>query len=603
MKPKTFDPSAEANAVPLRQTAATLVLHLWPQGKWNLRVRVILSMLCLIVAKAVSVYTPFLYKRAIDALSGPAQTVAVPAAIIVAYGIARVLSQFLGEVRDVLFARVSQHAQRQIGLRTFEHLHALSLAFHLDRQTGGLTRVIERGTRGIQFVLSFMLFNILPTILEIGLVTGILYWKYNGWLAAIVFGTIVAYIAFTLGVTEWRTKYRRQMNQQDSEANTKAIDSLLNYETVKYFGNEKHEYHRYDKALAAYEKAAVKSQTSLSLLNTGQGLVIGAGLIGVMLLSAKDVLAGASTVGDFVLVNTYLIQLYLPLNFLGFVYREIKQSLIDMEKMFELTKVEADVKDVPGAVPLDVSRWEIEFDHVTFGYGPDRTILKDVSFRVAPGQTVAIVGPSGSGKSTIGRLLFRFYEVTQGAIRVDGHDVRRVTQGSLRRAIGVVPQDTVLFNDTIEYNIRYGRPEASEAEVKEAARMANLEAFIARLPEGYKTKVGERGLKLSGGEKQRVAIARTILKQPRLLLFDEATSALDSHTEKEIQASLRTVARDRTAIVIAHRLSTVVDADAILVLKDGVIVERGRHSELVKAGGEYASLWKRQQEQREELSS
>ncbi len=594
-----YDPSAEAKSVPFLRTSATLGKYLWPKRKTNLRLRVVAAMVCLLIAKVISVYTPFLYKRAIDALSGPAQAIAIPISILVAYGLARVLSQAFGELRDVLFAKVSQNAQREIGLETFRHLHSLSLAFHLDRQTGGLSRVIERGTRGIQFVLSFMLFNILPTILEIGLVTGILYWKYNAWLAGVVLGTIVAYIGFTLGVTEWRTKYRRQMNQQDSDANTKAIDSLLNYETVKYFGNEVHEHNRFDKALAAYEKAAVKSQTSLSLLNVGQGFIIGAGLLGVMGLSAKAVVRGEQTVGDFVLVNTYLIQLYLPLNFLGFVYREIKQSLIDMEKMFELTKVEADIRNLPGAPALKVDRGEIEFDHVTFGYGPDRVILRDVSFRVAPGQTVAIVGPSGSGKSTIGRLLFRFYEVGQGAIRIDGQDIRSVTQNSVRAALGVVPQDTVLFNDTLEYNIRYGRPEATDAEVAEAARMANLDGFIARLPEGYKTKVGERGLKLSGGEKQRVAIARTILKRPKLLLFDEATSALDSHTEKEIQESLRTVAKDRTAIVIAHRLSTVVDSDAILVLKDGAIVERGRHAELVRAGGEYAALWKRQQEQRE----
>lgn len=598
MASKAFDATQEgiAEGRSHLQTARNLARHLWPQGRADLKTRVFMAMACLAAAKVIGVYTPFLYKRAVDALTPGQQLLMVPVALVVAYGVARVFSQAFGELRDFLFARVSQHAQRTVGLSTFRHLHALSLAFHLERQTGGLSRVIERGVKGIQFVLSFMLFNILPTLLEIALVTGILAWHF-GWLyASVTFVTVILYIIFSIAVTNWRLKYRRLMNQQDADANNKAVDSLLNFETVKYFGNEKHEFERYDVALAGYEREAVRSQTTLSLLNIGQGLIIGTGLIAIMWMAADGVAAGKMTVGDFVLVNTYLIQLFMPLNFLGFVYREMKQGLVDMDKMFELTAVHPAIQDTNGAPELTVSGGEVEFENVTFAYHPERPILKGVSFRVPPGKTVAIVGPSGAGKSTISRLLFRFYDVDAGTIRIDGQDTRGIRQDSLRAAIGIVPQDTVLFNDTIGYNIRYGRPSATEAEIQDAARLARIDDFISSLPDKYDARVGERGLKLSGGEKQRVAIARTILKRPAVLLFDEATSALDSRTEKEIQASLREVSINRTTLVIAHRLSTVVEADEILVLKDGLIVERGRHAELLKREGEYAQMWRRQQE-------
>ena len=552
----------------------------------------------MIAAKAVNVYVPFLYKRSIDALTPGTAMLTVPLFLILAYGIGRVMSQTFGELRDFVFAKVAQHAQRVIGLQTFQHLHSLSLRFHLERQTGGLSRVIERGMRGISFVLSFMLFNILPTLIEIGLVTGILFSKFDWRFAAITFASIALYIFFTLAITEWRTKYRRDMNDRDTEANTKAIDSLLNYETVKYFGNEEHEYRRFDKALAGYEKAAVQSQSSLSFLNIGQGAIIGVGLVAVMWMAAVGVREGRLTVGDFVLVNTFLIQLYLPLNFLGFVYREVKNSLVDMEKMFELIEVNAEIKDSPGAKNLHCQNYSVAFEDVTFGYQPERGILKGVSFTIKPGGTLAVVGPSGSGKSTLARLLFRFYDVGAGRITLDGQDIRQVTQKSLRAAIGVVPQDTVLFNDTIEYNIRYGKPSATREEIEQAARMAKIHDFVVTLPDGYKTMVGERGLKLSGGEKQRVAIARTILKNPAILIFDEATSALDSHTEKEIQASLDEVSRTRTTLMIAHRLSTVVHADEIVVLRDGKIIERGTHPQLLANAGEYAAMWKKQLEER-----
>jgi len=589
-----------ASEVGLRQELKAvrgLAPYLWPRD-WDLRARVLVSLAFLIVAKLVNVYVPLLYKGAIDALSPGivTATAAVPIGLIVAYGGARIGAQLFAELRDAVFAKVGQRAVRRVALATFRHLHALSLRFHLERQTGGLSRAIERGIRGTEFLLSYMLFNVVPTLFEILLVCGILWGFYEASFALATLATIVAYITFTFTVTDWRVKFRREMNERDSEANTKAIDSLLNFETVKYFANEEHEAERFDKALRAYERAAVKSQTTLSALNIGQGAIIAAGLVTVMLLAARGVTRGTMTVGDFVLVNSYLVQLYSPLNVLGMVYRNIKQSLTDLESMFRLLGVPAEIEDRAGAPALGVIGGEIVFDHVSFSYDPRRAILEDVSFRVPPGGTVAIVGPSGAGKSTIARLLFRFYDVDEGAIRIDGHDLRDVTQESVRRAIGVVPQDTVLFNDTVRYNIAYGRPGADKAEIVDAARHARIHDFISALPDGYASMVGERGLKLSGGEKQRVAIARVILKEPRILVFDEATSALDTKTEQEIQANLDELRAERTTLVIAHRLSTVVGADEILVLDQGRIVERGDHASLLAQGGVYAAMWARQQE-------
>jgi ABC-type transport system involved in Fe-S cluster assembly fused permease/ATPase subunit len=576
------------------QTLGTLAPYLWPAAQPVLRLRVVVALVFLALAKLITVGVPLIYKQAVDALSEP--VIAVPLGLLVAYGAARTLSGLFGEARDIAFARVGQAAIRSVGLRVFRHLHRLALRFHLDRQTGGVSRAIERGTKGIEFLLNFMLFNILPTLLEIGLVTIVLWQMYDARFALVTFGTIALYITYTLTVTEWRTKFRRAMNETDSEASTKAIDSLLNFETVKYFCNEAHEAERYDRALARYEAAAVKSKVTLALLNMGQGAIIALGLTVVMIMAAQGVADGSMTMGDFVLVNAYLVQLYLPLNFLGFVYREIKQSLTDMEAMFRLLDQNAEIQDADGATDLAVAGGEVRFQAVSFGYDPERRILENVDFTVPAGRTVAIVGPSGAGKSTISRLLFRFYDVSGGAVTIDGRDIRRLTQSSLRAAIGIVPQDTVLFNDTIRYNIAYGKPGATQDEVEAAARLARIHDFVTTLPAGYDTRVGERGLKLSGGEKQRVAIARTILKRPAILLFDEATSALDTHTEKEIQASLREVSQDRTTLVIAHRLSTVVDADEIIVLDQGRIVERGRHLELLEADGAYAAMWHKQQE-------
>ena len=506
----------------------SLLPYLWPRESVELRVRVVGALLCLVVAKLATVAVPLYYKRAVDALTphGNALIVA-PVALIIAYALLRVAGQAFGELRDAIFAKVAQRAVRSIGLATFRHLHSLSLRFHLDRQTGGMSRAIERGTAGISFLLQFMLFNVLPTLVELALVSAVLWKLYDIVFAAVTLGTILIYIVFTVAVTEWRTKFRREMNERDSEANTKAIDSLLNYETVKYFGNEEHEARRYDVALARYEKAAVKSQTSLNALNLGQGAVIAVGLTAVMIMAGRGVAAGKMTVGDFVLVNSYLVQLYLPLNFLGFVYRQIRQSLTDIEQMVKLLRIEREIDDAPDAIALPPGPGAIRFDHVGFAYDVRRPILEDLDFTVPPGRTVAVVGASGAGKSTLSRLLYRFYDVSDGAITIDGVDLRRLTQSSLRAAIGIVPQDTVLFNDTIRYNILYGRPGASDAEVEEAARLARIHDFVTSLPDGYKTKVGERGLKLSGGEKQRVAIARVILKRPRILVFDEATSALE----------------------------------------------------------------------------
>ncbi len=571
--------------------------YLWPRGHWDLRVRVVIALGLLVCAKSLTVYVPMFYKHAVDALTpGKALLIGVPIMLIVGYGVARVGAQAFAELRDAVFAKVGQRAVRDVALTTFRHLHQLSLRFHLERQTGGLSRAVERGIRGTEFLLDYFLFSFVPTMFEIVLVCAILWSLYEWTFAAVTVVTIAAYVTFTFLVTDWRLQFRREMNERDSEANTKAIDSLLNYETVKYFANEDHESKRFDRALQAYEFAAVKSQHTLSFLNIGQGIIITTGLVSVMLLAAEGVSAGRMTVGDFVLVNSYLVQLYQPLNVLGTVYRNIKQSLTDLESMFRLLGVAPEVQDKPAAPALTATRGEIVFDHVSFAYDPRRPILKDVSFRIAPGGTLAIVGPSGAGKSTISRLLFRFYDVNEGSIKIDGQDLRDVSQDSIRRAIGVVPQDTVLFNDSIFYNIAYGRPGASAAEVEGAARHAQIAEFVKALPDGYNSAVGERGLKLSGGEKQRVAIARVILKEPRILLFDEATSALDTATEREIQASLDEVSQDRTTLIIAHRLSTVIHANEILVVDDGRIVERGNHGQLIARHGVYAAMWERQQE-------
>jgi ATP-binding cassette, subfamily B, heavy metal transporter len=574
-----------------------LARHLWPKGETGLRTRVVIALGMLILAKLINVYVPILYKQTVDALgTAAAQAVAVPVVLILAYGAARVLAQAVGEIRDAVFAPVSQRAIRNLALEVFGHLHALSLRFHLERQTGGLSRVIERGTTGMEFLIRFTTFNILPTLLEIALVGGILWHLYDWRFSAVTLAVIAAYIVFSVTLSEWRIKFVRRMNDADTEANAKAVDSLLNYETVKYFGNEEHEARRFDVGRRRYETAAIRSSRTLSLLNIGQGVIISLGLAAVMIMAGSGVVAHTMTLGDFVAVNAFLIQLYMPLNMLGFAYREIRNALVNMEKMFGLLEVEAEIADKPGAPKLVVTGGEIVFDHVDFHYEKARPILHDVSFRVPPGDTVAIVGSSGAGKSTVSRILFRFYDVAAGSVRIDGQDIRDVSQSSLRAAIGVVPQDTVLFNDSIYYNIAYGRPGASREEVEQAARLARIHDFIMALPQGYEATVGERGLKLSGGEKQRVAIARTILKNPHILLFDEATSALDTRTEQEIQRSLEEVSRGRTTVVIAHRLSTIIHADEIIVLDRGRIVERGRHAELLARRSLYADMWQRQQE-------
>ena len=584
----------------------TLVPYLWPPGELGLKVRVVVALLFLAAAKAANVTVPILYKLAVDALAGEGEAatnpvIAVPVGVILAYGLARVLSLGFGELRDAVFERVSQRAMRAAALNVFRHLHGLSLRFHLERQTGGLSRVVERGTRAIDSLLSTMLFNIVPTLLEILLVTAIL-WRLFDWRFALAtFATVAGYIVYTVVVTNWRTRIRRQMLDADTKANAKAIDTLLNFETVKYFGNEAFEADRYDKALRAYEDAAVKTQSSLSLLNVGQGFIIAAGVVTVMWMAAAGIVAGTLTIGDFVLVNTYLLQLYQPLNIFGFVYRGIKEALNDMERMFDLLNVAKEVEDKPGAPALVTAGGAIRFDQVGFGYDPRRPILKGVDFTVPAGATVAVVGASGAGKSTLSRLLYRFYDVTEGRILIDGQDIREVTQASLRRAIGIVPQDTVLFNDTIGYNIAYGRVGAGPADLERVAASAQIKGFIESLPDGWDTVVGERGLKLSGGEKQRVAIARTLLKDPPILILDEATSALDTHTEREIQAALRAASRGRTALVIAHRLSTIVDADEIIVLDQGRIAERGTHGALLAKGGAYAELWAKQQQAAERV--
>jgi ATP-binding cassette subfamily B protein len=599
-------PNAQVAVAPRRtavQTVASLLPYLWPRNDLVARLRVVAAVAFLILAKVATVFVPVVYSRAVDALApkSGAGIATIPISLIIAYGLLRIASAGFAEMRDAVFAAVQQRTVRRVALQTFEHLHRLSLRFHLDRQTGGLSRAIERGTTGIEQVLRLAIFNIVPTLFEVGLVVAILWSVFDWRFALVTLVAVGAYVGFTLSFTNWRVRFRRTMNETDSEAQSKAVDSLLNYETVKYFGNEAHEARRFDEALARYERAAVKSQVTLNMLNLGQAAIIATGLSLVMLMAAQGVTSGALTVGKFVLVNTYLMQLYQPLNFLGFVYREIKQGLVDMEQMFRLLHIHTEVADRADARPLLAPAGgrpgEVQFESVRFGYRPDREILKGVNFVVAPGRKLAIVGPTGAGKSTVSRLLFRFYDVSGGRINIDGQDIRDVTQDSLRAAIGVVPQDTVLFNDTIRYNIGYGRPGASQAEIEQAARLAQVHDFVLRLPDGYNTRVGERGLKLSGGEKQRVAIARTILKNPRILILDEATSALDTRTEQDIQSALRAVASHRTTLVIAHRLSTVVDADEIVVLADGRIVERGSHAGLLAEGGLYAQMWALQAEE------
>ena len=585
-----------------RRSARTLkrvAPYLWPEGESWVKRRVVLSLLALITAKIVSVATPFLYKAAVDSLAGEARDdtflLALGAvALTAAYGVARVGSIGFNELRDVIFVRVGQRALRKLALETFTHIHRLSMRYHITRKTGGLSRIIERGVKGVEFLLRFMLLSVGPLILELTMVTVIFALAFDWRYAAAVLVTIALYVTYTFKVTEMRVKIRRRMNEQDTDANQKAVDSLLNFETVKYFGAEAREGARYDGAMAGYEEAAVRTGQSLSALNFGQAFLINAGLIVVMVMAARGVQSGALTVGDFVMVNAYMIQITMPLNFLGTVYREIRQALVDMGDMFDLLDQPAEITDKPGAPDLVVRGGEVELDNVRFGYETARPILKGVSMKVRAGETVAIVGPSGSGKSTIGRLLFRFYDVTGGSLRIDGQDVRDIRQDSLHAQIGVVPQDTVLFNDTIRYNIAYGRPEAGREELIAAAKAAKIHDFIMSLPDGYETKVGERGLKLSGGEKQRVGIARTLLKNPPILLLDEATSALDTQTERDIQESLKEMSEGRTVITIAHRLSTIADADRIVVLEQGRIVEEGRHEDLVARGGRYAAMWARQ---------
>jgi ABC-type transport system involved in Fe-S cluster assembly fused permease/ATPase subunit len=582
------------------QTLKSLLPYLWPEGRMDLKVRVVLAMIALFVSKIITVMTPYSFKYATDALTASGNPAAiafsVPFFFVLAYGVGRISMVVLAQIRDAIFAKVGQRAVRELSIRTFRHLHALSLKFHLERRTGGLSRIISRGTAGVDTVLRFSLFNTFPTALEIALVAGVLTWSF-GWIyAAVILGTVVFYLWYTYAATEWRINIRRSMNEADTDANTKAIDSLLNFETVKYFGNEEHEAARFDVSMLQYEKAAVKTWVSLAVLNAGQTVIFAIGLTIVMAMSAFAITKGQATIGDFVMINALMVQLYMPLNFIGSSYREIKQGLIDVEGMFSLLSVNAEIKDKPGAAPLKTSNGELAFENVSFAYDHERPIIRGLTFTVPAGHTVAIVGPSGAGKSTISRLLYRFYELTGGRITIDGQDIAGVTQKSLRAAIGMVPQDTVLFNDTIRYNIRYGRPDATDAEVEAAAKMAQIHKFVLSLPKGYDAMVGERGLKLSGGEKQRVSIARTILKGPPILVLDEATSALDSFTEQEIQAALRKVSKGRTTLVIAHRLSTVVEADEIIVLDGGKIAERGTHDKLLRKKGVYAAMWNRQRE-------
>src|SRR3984885_7329171 len=597
-----------------RATLIGTLVHLWPYiwpgDRVDLKMRVVWSVVLLLVAKVATLAVPFTFKWAIDALTGadsaPVQPsnwtlwlIASPLLMTLSYGALRIVMGALTQWRDGIFARVAMHAVRKLAYLTFVHMHELSLRFHLERKTGGLTRVLERGRNGIETIVRLVIVQLVPTIVEVTLMMAVLLWKFDWRYVLATLITVVIYMYYTYIATEWRIGIRRKMNDSDTEANTKAIDSLLNYETVKYFGAEEREAARYDRSMERYERASVKAYTSLAVLNAGQAVIFTAGLTATMAMCAVGVRSGRNTVGDFVMVNAMMIQLYQPLNFMGMVYREIKQAIIDIEMMFNVLSRKAEIKDIPGAQPLIVTSGNVRFDDVRFSYDPERPILKGLSFEVPAGKTVAIVGPSGAGKSTISRLLFRLYDVSSGRILIDGQDIRKVTQASLRASIGMVPQDTVLFNDTIRYNIRYGRWDPTEAEVEQAAQLAQIDAFIRMSPKGYETQVGERGLKLSGGEKQRVAIARTVLKAPPILLLDEATSALDSHTEQDIRDALERVSRNRTSLVIAHRLSTIVGADEIIVLDQGRIAERGTHTRLLASGGLYASMWNRQREAQE----
>ena len=581
------------------RTLIRVLPDLWPADQPTLRLRVIGALGFLMLAKLAVLATPFVYRDAVDALAPQEAAIVVPVLLVIAYGATRLFGTVFQQLRDLVFARVGQHALRQLGLRVFQHIHALSLNYHLSRRTGALSRVVDRGIKAIDFLLRYLLFSIVPLMFELGFVALIFLVEFGPAYVLVLFVTITAYVAFTFRITEWRVKIRMEMNEQDQDAHQKAVDSLLNYETVKYFSAEGREATRYDTAMAAYQNAALRTQSSLALLNSGQAVILAASMIAVMLMTAHEIAAGNMTVGDFVMVNAFMIQITVPLNFLGTVYREIRQSLVDMREMYDVLDQGADVQDREQAGVLDPGQGGVVFDKVAFGYSDARPILRDVSFRIEPGQTLAVVGPSGAGKSTIARLLFRFYDVTGGTVRINDQDLREVDQASLRRAIGVVPQDTVLFNDTIGYNIAYGRDGASREEVEEAARAAQIHDFVMSLPDGYDTMVGERGLKLSGGEKQRVAIARTVLKNPPILILDEATSALDTATEREIQAELALLSQGRTVLLIAHRLSTVVDADQIIVLDEGHVAEMGTHDALLAKGGHYADLWQRQE--RDEL--
>jgi ATP-binding cassette subfamily B protein len=603
-------PAISADRGALLKTVIHLWPYIWPSDRRDLKLRVLGAMVLLLAAKLATVAVPFTFKWATDALAGhgtaPAAAtdwlgwaLAVPVAMTIAYGGMRILMAILTQTRDGIFAKVAMHAVRRLAFRTFVHMHELSLRFHLERKTGGLTRVLERGRNAIETIVRMVILQLSPTIIELALIVGVLMWQFDWRYVAVILATVAVYLVYTYHATEWRIGIRRRMNESDTDANVKAIDSLLNYETVKYFSAEQREAERYDKSMARYEEASTRAYTSLAVLNAGQAVIFTLGLAAAMVMCAFEIKAGTKTIGDFVLINSMMIQLYQPLNFMGMVYREIKQAVIDIELMFSILAREPEIKDSPTAPPLNVTSGTVRFEDVRFAYEPERAILKGVSFDVPAGKTVAVVGPSGAGKSTISRLLFRFYDLAGGRILIDGQDIAKVTQASLRQAIGMVPQDTVLFNDTIRYNIRYGRWEASNDDVEEAARLAQIDGLIRLAPKGYETEVGERGLKLSGGEKQRVAIARTILKAPPILVLDEATSALDSHTEREIQDALERVSKGRTTLVIAHRLSTIVGADEIIVLDQGEIVERGTHFALLAANGLYASMWNRQREAEE----